>query len=613
MLVLSSGRRCLEEGQREGRHQNPVSRRRGGRSDQSGRTICVVEGEKDADNLWRIDIPATCNAHGASDDSKKPKWYVAHSEQLRGADIVVFNDNDATGYAHADAVCKLSLGLAKRVRRLDLKNDWPEIPPKGDVSDWLKVGGEHTAEKLKTLIAAAPVYATAGDPPPPIDEDAEIERLARLGHLEYERSRKAAAEALGVRAAMLDLLVKGKRLALGLADDGKEGRAVAYVDPALWPQPVNGALLLDAISTALMRHVVLPQHGATICALWITHTYLLDHLELTPRLQINSPAKQCGKSTLLDVLDCLVYRPQQAAHATVAALFRLLDKWRPTLLLDEGDTFIAGDNEEMRGLVNSGCHRRGTVSRVVGDQHEVKVFSTFGAVAIALIGELPDTIADRSVTVSLMRRKRDEPIQSFAGRVPKDALVPLTQQLMRWAKDHGDAIGTAQPDMPRALYNRLADVWAPLLAIADAAGGDWPQRARAAATHDLDPDSASLIEMLVADIAAVFDERGLDFISSTNLAVELAEREGRPWAECSRGGKPISANKLAKLLGQPGLKIKPRHDTSGDLRGYRRADFDDVIERFLPREGASKCQSVRNADGVGPSGALSKCQTGVTV
>jgi hypothetical protein len=94
-----------------------------------------------------------------------------------------------------------------------------------------------------------------------------------------------------------------KRLALGLTDDGKEGRAIIFVDPALWPEPVNGALLLDAISLALTRYVVLPQHGATICALWIAHTYLLDHLDLTPRLQINSPAKQCGKLTLLDVLD----------------------------------------------------------------------------------------------------------------------------------------------------------------------------------------------------------------------------------------------------------------------------------------------------------------------
>ena len=99
-----------------------------------GRIVACVEGEKDADNLWRIGIAATCNAHGASEPGKKPKWTKAHSEQLAGADLVVFNDNDAAGHEHADATCKLSLGIAKRVRRLDLATHWPGIPKGGDVS-----------------------------------------------------------------------------------------------------------------------------------------------------------------------------------------------------------------------------------------------------------------------------------------------------------------------------------------------------------------------------------------------------------------------------------------------------------------------------------------------
>ena len=102
---------------------------------EAGRTICVSEGERDVDNLWRLDLPATCNAHGASEPGKNPKWTAAHSAQLKGADIIILNDNDDPGYAHADAVSRLSHGVAKRVRRLDLKNNWPEIPKGGDVSD----------------------------------------------------------------------------------------------------------------------------------------------------------------------------------------------------------------------------------------------------------------------------------------------------------------------------------------------------------------------------------------------------------------------------------------------------------------------------------------------
>jgi hypothetical protein len=118
------------------------------------RLIAVVEGEKDANNLWAIGIAATCNAHGASEPDKKPKWKPAHSEQLRGADIVVIPDHDAAGYAHAEAICRMSIGIAKRVRKLELAKHWPECPKGGDISDWLDAG--HTREQLDALIEQAP-------------------------------------------------------------------------------------------------------------------------------------------------------------------------------------------------------------------------------------------------------------------------------------------------------------------------------------------------------------------------------------------------------------------------------------------------------------------------
>jgi putative DNA primase/helicase len=118
-----------------------------------GRRIAIVEGEKDADNLWAIGVPATCNAHGASEPDKKPKWTKKHSEQLRGASIVVLNDNDPPGRAHADVTCNLSVGVAERICRLDLAPHWPEIQEGGDVSDWLAAG--HSREELDALIEKA--------------------------------------------------------------------------------------------------------------------------------------------------------------------------------------------------------------------------------------------------------------------------------------------------------------------------------------------------------------------------------------------------------------------------------------------------------------------------
>jgi hypothetical protein len=254
----------------------------------AGEPVAAVEGEKDADTLWKIGIAATCNAHGASEPGKKPKWTKAHSRQLAGADLVVFNDNDAPGHAHAEAACRLSHGIAKRLRRLDLKNDWPEIPEGGDVSDWLAVGGDHTAERLGTLIEAAPDYA-AGDKAeagaaasgeaPPIDVDAELERLAQLSAWDFERSCAATAKALGVNLGFLRSAVKAKRAELGLnaKDDGKQGRAVAYDDPEPWPEPVDGAQLLDDLAASASRFIVLPKDAPEVGALWAAHTYFARH------------------------------------------------------------------------------------------------------------------------------------------------------------------------------------------------------------------------------------------------------------------------------------------------------------------------------------------------
>jgi hypothetical protein len=192
---------------------------------EAGQIICIVEGEKDADNLWRLGIAATCNAHGASELGKKSKWTAAHSAQLLGADTVVFNDNDPPGYAHAETASKLSLGVAKRVRRLDLKLHWPEMPDGNDVSDWLQVGGAHTPERLRELIEEAPDY-TPPEPPasPPPDVEAEIERLAQLSIVEYERERKDIAAKLGLRPTVLDMLVKAKSREPGQhGGDGKKG------------------------------------------------------------------------------------------------------------------------------------------------------------------------------------------------------------------------------------------------------------------------------------------------------------------------------------------------------------------------------------------------------
>jgi len=270
-----------------------------------GRIVAVVEGEKDVNSVRALGIVATCNAHGASELGKRPKWTKAHSQQLRGADIVVLNDNDAAGYAHAEAICNLSLGAAKRVRRLDLAKHWPAIPKGGDVSDWLAAG--HAGKALAALIEQAPDYAPAeqaeesqGEQQEPSAADAEITRLAKLTPLQYEQERKVAADRLDIRAAILDKLVAAERARLNPDDGSRQGHAIEFRDPEPWPGPIVGAALLDDLAAAIRRHVVLPDHAGDACTLWVVHTYLTDRFLISPRLGVRSPTKGCGKAAAPD-------------------------------------------------------------------------------------------------------------------------------------------------------------------------------------------------------------------------------------------------------------------------------------------------------------------------
>jgi hypothetical protein len=436
-----------------------------------------------------------------------------------------------------------------------------------------------------------------------IKDDAEIGRLARLSTVQYERERKNAAERLGIRAAILDRLVQAERPD---DDENQQGRAVSFPDPEPWPESVDGAALLDSIADAIRRFVVLSDHCRDTAALWALHSCLVDCFLVSPRLAISSPAKQCGKTTLLDVLACLVLRPLPTANVTSSAVFRVVEAHRPTLLVDEADTFLR-DNDELRGIINSGHRRGGSVLRTVGDDHQPRAFSTYSACAIALIGNLPDTLHDRSVVINLKRRLPSEEIHPFrldrAGH-----LDVLARQAARWCQEHAEQVRGTDPDMPSGIYNREADNWRPLLAIAEVAGGHWAERARKALEqcHAYAEDDSRL-PLLLTDISATFADKKTDRLSSSALADALAQIEGRPWAEYRRG-KPITQNQLAKVLKPLGIAPEViKLDGTKTLRGYMLAQFREAFERYTradAAEGDSNRNPVTNAAKQGTSGSF---------
>jgi Protein of unknown function (DUF3631) len=412
-----------------------------------------------------------------------------------------------------------------------------------------------------------------------------IRELAALPPLEYERIRLKIATDLGIRVSILDAEVKKMR---ERGQGPTSASALIIPDAEPWPEPVDGAALLDELIATFNRFLVLPIRAAEAMALWTLHTYCLDAADVTPRLIFTSPEKRCGKTTAMRLLTRLVARALPASNITAAGVFRAIEALRPTLLIDEADTFLP-ENDELRGVLNSGHARDSAyVVRTVGDNHDPAKFSTWAPVAIALIGRPPTTIEDRSIAVPMRRKHPGEVAETFRRR-HRASLETLARKAARWAHDNMGALTGCEPSIPEMLNDRAADNWEPLLAIADHIGGAAPARARDAALElsgNRDDDSDG---MLLSDIREIFTNRQVERIKSIDLCAALAEKEARPWAEY-RAGKPITPVQLAAKLKPYGISPTSIRFLGETPKGYRWSDFEDAFDRYLPAPRAATPQ-----------------------
>lgn len=367
---------------------------------------------------------------------------------------------------------------------------------------------------------------------------------------------------------------------------------------------VYGADVLDRIASAVSRYCILPSpHALTGVVLWIACTHMTDAFEYAPRLVVRSAEKRSGKSRLLEVVDALVHDPLRAVNATVSYIFRSLDRdgMPPTLLLDEADTIFgtrlkADQNEDLRGLLNAGFQRGLTFGRTVGPQHTPTEFQTFAMAALAGIGQLPETIEDRAVVVVMRRRKRTETVEPYRTRRDRPGLVALADELAVWAASVVDA-ATGNEPQNLGVEDRAADVWEPLVTVADMAGGRWPSLAREAAAYmvseaESGTGDASLNIRLLSDLQSVFDNQGADFLPSKNVCELLRGIEESPWEQFE-----LNPSRLGHRLREYG--ITTGRNAAGTARGYRRADLLDSWERYLPGAMASGgVQSRQDAPGL---------------
>jgi hypothetical protein len=320
-----------------------------------------------------------------------------------------------------------------------------------------------------------------------------------------------------------------KDLSEWIAHGGTHGVVSELIgsQPEWKPHSVDADTMLRSVFSFIRRFVSLSDSQARVLTLWVVHTHAFPAAAATPYMAINSPEKQSGKTRLLEVLNTLVASPWMTGRVTAAVLTRKIDRDHPTLLLDESDAAFGGEKEyaeALRGILNTGYVIEGSASCCVGQGAAIgfKDFSTFCPKAIAGIGSLPDTVADRSIPIRLKRAAPGEIVERFRRRDVESETTNLRDVVSRWCLSVTESLGEARPDLPDELSDRQQDCAEPLLAIADAAGGEWPMAARASLVELCTESRAtekSIGVQLLSDIREIFTERGADRISSADPAV----------------------------------------------------------------------------------------------
>jgi hypothetical protein len=375
------------------------------------------------------------------------------------------------------------------------------------------------------------------------------------------------------------------------------------------PEHVDGALLLDEVHQALVRYVAFssPEAADAVTA-WIACTHAQVAWEHATRLVIKSPVRRCGKSRTLEVLVELAHQVLATTNISVAALVRsigLVDP--PTIVLDEADTVFAtrrGERsesaEDLRGILNSGHARGWPYIRWDATTRKREECPTFAMAAIAGIGDLPDTIEDRAVIVTMRRRAPGEQVARFRRKRSVPPLRALRERLHEWMASIAGELADAEPDLP--VEDRAADVWEPLVAVADAAGGDWPERIRRAcalltgAGADDEADGTRLL----TDLHVVFGDA--DVLATAAILERLNAMETSPWGGWHRGDG-INARDLAKMLKPYSVAPKQVRIGESTIKGYRAEWLFDAWSRYVDTFGRDT-RNTRNA-GNAPGRAVS--------
>ena len=582
------------------------------------RCIVVVEGEKCADALANnmTNIVFVTWSGGAA------AWSLTDWKPLAGRKVVLIADADKPGRNAMKAVAAHLRELGCHVYLY-----LPGVENGDDIFDWLEADGlDAVVERVSAGLAKfdPAVHAVTDQDGVPNDENWQTELLARV-----QGDKKAGIDPDPGAAFEPEILEKittlkrdnpadwqrlRKRLktakagigdlekAISRADftgENLQGETVEYEEIEPWEERVDSTALLEEAVKIIEHYVDMPDGGAVAVAVWALYTWVFEVFEVTPYLIVTAPERESGKTLVTEIASYMVPRPKPVFDASAAAIYRGIAKDKPILLFDEAQQFLdrKTGNELVRGLLLSGYSKRfAFVERCEGDANEIRRFRTFTPKMMNgrnLVG-MDDMLTSRSIVIPMTRTTKKMPIL----RGDKDPVgLDFRRKCLQLAFDNMELLNEADPEMGD-LKSRAADIWRPLFAVADLAGGEWPDEVRCAekalakATAKVSPGDTLGVELL-KDCYRVFQEAGNpDRMRSEVLDQKLIELPERPWATLGAGGKPMSARRRSDILRSHSIESGTHRfeDVSGESRkGYLREDFEEAWNAYvLPRQGEIK-------------------------
>jgi putative DNA primase/helicase len=505
--------------------------------------------------------------------------------------VTVAGDTDLPG-------SPASLALGRGIARLLLQGRAVDVAPPApamsaeakdakDIADLVQLDIELARRQLRDAIDSGLKWLSD------VERNALLDEASMGSNDAYERHHKVIAAALGWRGRALDDDRNRRRQERAKQGDDPVTR-LPHIEP--WPDAVMDiGAVLDAAVVQLRRFLVAPDLYLYTIALWAGHSHLVHKKELeigfTPRIAFQSPIRRCGKSTALKCTHLMSHNPRTAASISPSSLFRAVDAFEISLMVDEGDNVFKSANPDLLAIMNSGADKMtATIMRTEKNENgkfEPREFNCFAPIGFTSIKQLPETLQDRSIVLPMKRATKDERPGRLTMRT-RGPLIDIGRQMARWA---AGLLALAEPDVPADLFNRIEDRWFVLFQIARAAGGEWPARCRAAALADLareeinDADGGREGDLL-ADVWQVFREKGVVQMFTKDICNALLAMDESPWTTANHGQRVNEYYLRAHLkdfIPDNAEKIAPRKWKEGhaQARGFHQLHFEDAFGRYL--------------------------------